>query len=300
MAHIDQLENYFASTGRSGGRIGSEVETFFVCDDGNAITREQSQSVFERLASDYDWKIASERGEMITSVWKGGNRILYELGYPNFELAVSPLERSEIVGHTRALLDDLYRAAESEGAYPNFSPLYHGNGKYLAIPDERDATWLRLDGKEALSPLACISAVQYTVDVDYASAVDKLDSLWMRSTDFLKSYPQDKVWKQYIAASKAGYLPDRYGGDHSPIDTMYRYCANLAKHDVVQGETLVPFGQARLDSNDAIALHIRSVWWYFRLRRYSERLCIEVRPLPRRRDDLLQEQLEFVLEAMEG
>ncbi len=300
MAHVNQLENYFAAARSRGGRIGTEIETFFASDSGEAITIECSQSIFERLVNQYGWHVSQKRDQLITSVSKGGSKVFYELGYPNLELAVCPQEKGALIPHARSLLEELYRSAESEFAYPLFAPLYHGKGSYLALPDERDATWLKLDGEQALSPLACISAVQFTIDLDGESAIQKLNNLDMRSNEFLATYPQDEIWKRYIATSKANYRTDRYGGYGAGVETLYQYCTELSKHDVVCEGKLVPFADATLENNEAITLHIRSVWWYFRLRRYGDRLCVEVRPIARRRDEQLQEQLDHVLDVLEG
>ena len=47
-----------------------------------------------------------------------------------------------------------------------------------------------------------------------------------------------------------------------------------------------------------IPLFIRSVWWYFRLRRYGTQLCIEIRPFARCEDDDFVHQLSFVLDTL--
>lgn len=299
MAHVDQLANYFGNTrGKSPADqlIGAEIETFFADRDGAAISIETSQSIMRDLAAG-TWNIADRKGEMITVLHRDGSRILYELGYPNLELAVRPERRSQIIADTRQLLGELYGAAERYGASPVFAPMFTSEKSYLAVPDDRDATWLRLDGKKALSPLACISAVQFTIDVDVESATEALNKLNAVRDRFLADYPQDKVWVEYVQTSPAGYLGDRYGGPDT-FDSLGHYCLQLSRHAVVQGSTLVPFEQADLNTNRAIELFIRSVWWYFRLRRYGANLCIEVRPLPRRHDEKLDDQLSQVLDTV--
>lgn len=299
MAHVDQLMNYFGNTRAKPARdrwIGSEVETFFIADDGRAITIEQSQHILRHLAGN-GWVVEKKKADMLTEVSKGTSRILYELGYPNLELSVCPHERNRIIGHTKSLLDELYRAAEAHGAHPHFAPIFAGNGDYLAIPDERDAAWLTLDGRKALSPLARTSAVQFTLDVSPDDSIEKLKKLLARRKDFLDAYPQDAVWRRYIASSRACYLPDRYGGPDD-FASLAEYCEKLCGHDVVRGTGLVPFRDADLSGNEDISLFIRSIWWYFRLRKYGRNLCIEVRPIPRRRDELLDEQLDMVLDIV--
>jgi hypothetical protein len=301
MAHVDQLMNYFGNCGaklNGKPRVGSEIETFFVCDDGSAITLAQSQAILKRLVRGRGWVVAGRKGDMITEVRHGTSRVLYELGYPNIELCVAPHDITDIVERSRSLLEDLYRSAEECDAYPSFAPMFIGNGDCLALPDDRDATWLQLDGEKALSPLARISAVQYTLDVEHDDAVRKLNALNAARGQFLRSYPQDSVWRAYIKDSDACYKEDRYGGP-TEFRSLLHYCEELAMHQVVCGPQLVPFDKAELGTNESIALFIRSVWWYFRLRRYGQKLCIEVRPLPRRRDEKLQEQLDFVIGLMD-
>jgi cytidylate kinase len=68
----------------------------------------------------------------------------------------------------------------------------------------------------------------------------------------------------------------------------------LAKHDVVVDGKLVPFTEAKQD----IDLFLRSIWWNFRLRRYNNRLCIEIRTLARRTDKDGQRDLDMVLSIL--
>lgn len=109
---------------------------------------------------------------------------------------------------------------------------------------------------------------------------------------FMVDYPQDAVWKRYIADSSAGYRSDRYGGPLT-FESLEDYCLALTRHDVVQGVRLVQFSNvSELD----VSLYIRSIWWYFTLKRYGNALCIEVRPMARRVDEQFQAQLEKVLQ----
>lgn len=296
MAHRDQLMKYFGRASAFGDRIGSEIETFFVNDDGNAITIEQSQRIFQELVS-RRWKATAHKGNRVTEVRRDGCKALYELGFPNIELAVAPCERREIVTRTRQRLEELYGAAERCGAFPMFAPIFVGNGNYLVLPDDRDETWQAVDGVKALKPLARISAVQFTIDVPFNKAIEMLNRLHIGRGSFLAKYPQDKVWRTYIRVSKAGYKQDRYGGP-AEFNDLDHYCAELSRHEVVGDTRLIPFEIANLDSDEKVSLFVRSVWWYFRLRRYGRQLCIEVRPIPRRRDELLRHQLAEVLDIM--
>ena len=86
----------------------------------------------------------------------------------------------------------------------------------------------------------------------------------------------------------------RYGGPLLFAD-RHNYCLELSKNDVIQKGRLVPYDLVKdLD----IPLYLRSIWWYFRLKRYGNRLCIEVRPLARQSDELLASQLRLTLDAM--
>ena len=53
-------------------------------------------------------------------------------------------------------------------------------------------------------------------------------------------------------------------------------------------------GNRLVDQEEAgdydIPLFIRSVWWHFRLKRYGNRLCLEIRPFARRSDEHIREQ----------
>jgi hypothetical protein len=195
------------------------------------------------------------------------------------------------MGMVGECLDQLYGAARFCGAEPYFAPVLETEEDLLVIPDERDATWLKLDSREALLPLARISAVHFTISVAPGDVVRVLNGLAARTDSFLADFPQDAIWRSYIAESAAGYRPDRYGG---PLffKSLRDYCWALTRHDVVDGVRLVPFSAA---ANLSFSLFLRSVWWYFRLKRYGNALCLEVRPIPRRTDAEIKHQLDKVL-----
>ncbi|PJA94336.1 MAG: hypothetical protein CO133_00115, partial [Candidatus Komeilibacteria bacterium CG_4_9_14_3_um_filter_37_5] len=155
------------------------------------------------------------------------------------------------------------------------------------IPDERDAIWLELDGRTALAPLARIASVQFTISVSPNNAINILNKLSSCLDIFLQDYPQDQVWKRYIRDSAAKYRSDRYGGPLA-FSSLGDYCCSLIQHDVVQGSHLVPFAKV---SHIDIPLYLRSIWWYFRLKRYGNSLCIEVRPMARKEDKEILRQL---------
>lgn len=292
---MEKLVKYFTENAVScalGESIGIEVETQFFDSDGEPISVETSQSIIRELVSKHDWVVAKTKGQLITEIESpDGDRILYELGRHNIELSTAPLPQDQLIGRARNQLGLLYAVAARFGSTPSFEPVFETNENLLVIPDERDAIWLKLDGRDALNLLARCSAVQFTIDVAPEKAIQCLNKLGASINRFLHDYPQDLLWRRYIAESKAGYDPLRYGG---PL--MFRdlkdYCLQLMKQKVVVGPKLAPFNEVQ---NLDISLFLRSVWWYFRLKRYGIKLCIEVRPLARRNDEALEAQLQLVM-----
>lgn len=291
-----RLEAYFnVGSQPTGSRpIGMEVETSFLDEKGNPITIEQSQRIFKTLLN-AGWTLTQTKGNLVSVIENGrGDKFLYEVGRQNLELSTAAKGIQAIVPHCRSILEELYAAAKKHGAYPSFEPIIDTDEDLLIIPDERDAIWDQLDGREALKLIALMSAVQFTIEVPADKAIGCLNSLGKSISSYLASYPQDALWRKYITTSNANYRADRYGGPLE-FDSLSDYCQQLAKHHVVQGPQLVPYASvADLD----IPLYLRSIWWYFRLRRYGDRLCIEVRPLSRRKDTHLQGQLNFVLSTL--
>lgn len=275
--------------------IGMEIETPFVDREGYPITVSQSQQLLRRFSERRGWRIHKQKGELVTEIIDHqGNKILYELGRQNIELATAPYSVSRIVSAARGILEELYQTGEDISTLPFFVPILKTDEDLLVIPDERDAIWLELDGRPALELLARTSAVQFTVAVSPREAIRYLNLLGKYIGFFLKKYPQEALWRQYIKESKASYHSLRYGG---PLffRNLKDYCARLIEHDVVVGPKLVPYGGvAELD----IQMFLRSIWWYFRLKRYGSTLCLEVRPLPRTSDEKLQGQLDFVLDIL--
>ncbi len=290
-----RLLDYFSKgiTSQTLQTVGMEVETQFVTATGEPISVETSQAILRRLVEKLrGWKISKTKGQLITELIGDTGAVLsYELGRHNIELSSAPLPISDIPSLPQIALWNLYYYAAEFGAYPYFAPLLPGSEDLLVIPDERDANWLTLDGREALAPLARTSSVQFTISVSSVDAISILNGLGSNLDKFLQNYPQDLVWKQYIADSKANYRSDRYGG---PLifANLDNYCELLGRHSVIQGTQLVPLSQAKsLD----IPLYLRSVWWHFRLKRYGNSLCIEVRPLPRLDDKHFEDQFKQVV-----
>lgn len=274
--------------------IGAEIETQFVDMDDSPISVATSQQILNHLISG-GWEAVSENNGLITGLSdKSNNRIFYELGRHNIEIATAESVSGKVVAVARGCLDQLYRAADLVGAHPYFGSILNGEEDLLVIPDERDAIWLELDGRSALAPLARTSSVQFTFSVSLQDVVFILNKLGQQITLFMDDFPQDRVWKRYIEESRANYRSDRYGGPLH-FESLDEYCRLLTLNDVVRNSTLVPF----LDiQNLDIPLFIRSVWWHFRLKRYGSSLCIEVRPMARKDDESLRQQLEMVLDIV--
>lgn len=294
VAELQRLIEYFSgASGTTAGNVGAEVETQFLDGNGDPVTLDVSRRIMGSLIGN-EWQVGAFQNDFPSVlVDDHGNRLLHELGRHNIELATAPFATDDILAETRACLAQLYAAAEAQGAQPYFNSILPGDEDLIVLTDERDTEWRRLDGPDALAPLARISSVQFTVSVSLDDATTVLNRLGARMEEFLADFPQDRVWKEYIANSHAGYRPDRYGG---PLhyDSIEDYVAKLTRQAVVQDGKLVPVEQV---SDLDIPLYLRSVWQHFRLRRYGDTLCIEVRPLARREDTHLQTQLERVLAA---
>lgn len=295
---MQRLISYFTDgiTSRTLQTIGAEVETQFVDKDRKAIHIQTSQQMLDYLVES-GWKVDCRKGNLITAlVDRDGNKIFYELGRHNIEVSTAASTPNHVLDVTRKCLAKLYEAVCIFGAEPYFAPILQSDEDLLVIPDERDATWLELDGRDALAPLAHTSSVQFTISVAVEEAVKILNSFGERINLFLADFPQDAVWKRYIADSLAEYLPDRYGGPLM-FESLDDYCRALTWHDVTQNGRFVSFPNA---SNLDISLYLRSIWWHFRLKRYGNALCIEVRPMARRQDEYFQHQLDKVLEIVCG
>lgn len=295
---VNRLVDYFSGcvdVDVFGESVGMEVETHFVDKMERPITVDRSQSLFRRLTERFNWRIINNKGGLITEIRdKDGNKILYELGRQNIEVATAVKSTARVVSAARKILEELYLVGETLDVYPCFWPVLETEEDLLIIPDERDAVWLELDGRFALELLARCAAVQFTIAVSPREATRCLKRLARSVGLFLEDYPQEIMWKHYIKESKASYDPLRYGGPlffQDPED----YCRRLTEHRIVVGSRLVPHQEC---TNLDISLFLRSVWWYFRLKKYGDQLCVEVRPLTRRSDDKLQEQLEMTLDIM--
>src|SRR3989344_5867235 len=191
--------------------------------------------ILRTMCEKHDWYVRQFKGNLISEIGDGvGNKILYELGRQNLELASKPDNRKLTLSFMSRALETLHRAAYKHEAFPFFGPVLDTQEDLLVIPDERDAIWLELDGREALELLAKISAIQFTVSAPLGSAISCLNMLGENIGKFLKYYPQEEYWRRYIKDSKANYHPMRYGGSLF-FESIEDYCQKLMKHDVVVG-----------------------------------------------------------------
>jgi len=296
----DGIEEYpFADT------VGMEVETMFVDRTGQPMSLECSQRLIAAFQKNIGWRVAATRGNLVVEIRSpdGKDKLLYELGRHNIEISTGPRRLSDRISGSpipvmKEYLSRLYEIGKMLGLSPLFLPVLFPETEenLLVIPDERDAVWLELDGRKALELLTRCSSVQFTIDVPPDQAICCLNRLGRQIGWFLQLYPQEELWRRYIHESKARYHPQRYGGPLFFRD-FTDYCRKLSIHDIVIGTRLVPIAATE---NLDIPLYLRSVWWYFRLRRYGKRLCIEVRPLPRMRDSRFASTMEITLLIMES
>lgn len=290
---VQKLIDYFTDgiKSRTIETVGAEVETQFLNENNEPISVQTSQQMLSHLAES-GWSVMCRKGCLTTTLAdKYGNKIFYELGRHNIEVATAISKPESVVGIAQRCLDQVYKAGSVAGAHPYFSPILDGDEDLLVIPDERDAIWLELDGRAALAPLARTSSVQFTISVSLPEVVSILNKLGRQIDVFMEDFPQDRVWKKYIADSSAGYRSNRYGGPLS-FESLDDYCMALVRHDVVRGTRLTPFSSV---PDVDIPLYLRSIWWHFRLKRYNNALCIEARPMARRQDWQFSRQLEKVL-----
>jgi len=281
----------------TGGKIGCEVETIFTDHNGSPLNDQAVTAFFDRAVGKHGCMVAStyrvHGREYVDSIRdRYGSIISKEIGACNIEVATVPLRRADVVDRVRSSLDDLCCVL----GYPRYGgPILHSADSLLPLePSPREMEFLALDGHEVTNMMAGTSSVQFTVDVSPEDAVVCLSNLATQLPLFLREYPQDASWKRYVLESKAGYRADRYGGP-LVFTSLMDYCKHLAEHKVISGGRLAEEGEVR-----SVDLHqfIKSVWWYFRLKRYGETLCVEIRPQARGPDDAIPSQLDLALSAM--
>ncbi len=289
-----KLEKFFleSTINKNNMTIGAEVETQFVQKDERPATLEQTQETLKELVNN-GWSAIETKGDLVTEVINDqGIRIFYELGRHNLEVATQPQMNGYIVQHVRSALDELYLCAEKSCIYPWYKSILDSSDDVLVVPDERDQTWINLDGREALNMLAYISSVQFTFSVPLDNAITVVNRLNDSRKKFIDDFPQNETWFNYIRESHADYDTLWYGGPES-FNDLSDYCKMLVSHDVVENSSLVPFDMVKAID---IPLFLRSIWWHFRVKKYDGIICIEVRPLSRHTDNEIQKQLEMVLD----
>ena len=251
---------------KSGAVVGIEIETQFSDADGNPI----STDVTDR----------------ILAATIGGCSVKLELGRQNIELSVKP-DTSFIRAYDKAkyCLDKLYRLARSFGCYARLepSPFTFWPKPLLYVQEERDQTWVDLDGERALEHLCRCSSVQFTIDVNPKDAIRWINRLWEAKLHEADYQVNDILWKSYIAESRFGYRIDRYGGP-SGFDDVDDYVSRLEEHPRLMG------------GNEDMFL--RSVWWHYRLRRYGNSMALEIRPMARRYDEDIREKWKLIADIL--
>lgn len=250
------LSDYFmCGTGetKSGGRVGIEIETQF---------------------STLDYcPISTDVTDQLLKINVRGHRPKLELGRQNIELSIRPQPSFQDLDHIAWLSTDMfYYEAQGFGAYPCFgpTPFIDYPEPLLYVQEERDTTWVELDGAVALENLCRCSSIQFSVDVNPDDAINWINLLWDAKLHEVDYAGNDMLWKRYIEESYFGYRPDRYGGP-AGFEDIGDYVARLGDHAAVMPG----------DEN----MFLRSVWWHYRLRRYCNSLVLEIRPMARRSDD---------------
>jgi hypothetical protein len=297
---VHQLIDHFTQgLGACAGKTGVEVETLFIDESIRPINFAQSQSMF-RWLTQHNWNEAAKKGSIITELTNHrGDKVLYELGECNIELSIAPASETKIVQHVREGLKELYQAGLPFSAHPLWCGKIDSDDRVrLVVPDERDSIWVKIDGMRELNKLCTIAATHITVDVPADRVVEYLNRLGAKTPELMEEFgANDRVWREYVSMSPAGYRDHRYGctwnwGPYPAIESIEDYCRRLVEHDIVTGTGLKPHTEVEdLD----ITLFLRSVWWWFRLRRYGDQLCIETRPFPRSSDADIERHLRWVL-----
>lgn len=265
------------------GAVGMEIETDFTFADGTPITETVSQCILNSTAgkpNDCTLKL--------------------ELGRQKIEINIAPqLTFKMLWPRVQNGLSWLYGIAKQYNAKPCFQPEFIWSGGLLYVQEERDALWLQLDGRNALEHLCRCSSVQFTVDVNPQDAIRVLNALLGYPPLRAEYDLNELLWRRYMTESKANYLPHRYGGPAS-FKSIDDYVNKLVEHDVVMHKgkpvRLRPKEVPDLDIN----LYLRSIWWHYRLRRYGNALCIELRTFPRQNDEIIPRVCERVFRTIQN
>ncbi len=275
-------------------RVGVEVETLYTQANQPeaAISREVSQRLMRQLTHE-GWRVAEERGGLVTALARGSHRLFYELGWNNFELVnapapVSSFEADALLDLTQSL-EQVETAAKRLGAQPVRGPRANAEtvANTLVLPDARDRIWLALDGS-CLMVLGHVASVHYSVDLTSLEEglvfIQRLQRLFEA-----QRWPSPRtadLWQRYISEAHAGYEPDRYG---PAPESLVGYLTRLAKirpvmrrHDghVAPTSRVGPLPIEQWNRED-FDLFCRSVWWHCRLRVRGANLVLEIRAVPR-------------------
>ena len=281
---MQRFLNYFTQGTQdtvTAGKIGIEIETDFTFADGTPITETVSQHI-----------LRSTFGKPHDSTLK------LELGRQKIEINIEPQVTFKMLWErTQCGLKWLYTTAAEYGAQPVFQPIFSWPDPLLYVQEERDEIWVQLDGRSALEHLCRCSAVQFTIDVNPKDAIPFINALH-RSTLVSNGFKaNDKKWQQYMADTTAKYAPLRYGGPKSFL-SLEDYVTKLTEHKVVMHKSQ-PVYMRPEDVNDLnIDLYLRSIWWHYRLRRYGNSLCLEIRPFPRLRDEDIPQMWQTVADIL--
>jgi len=257
----------------TGGKAGMEIETDFFL-----------KHTYQPIPEEVTKQILQDKADIPKDI-----TVKLELAQQKIEINVSPKNNVfEVVQAGLHGLHWLYNIAAKYGAYPRFEPEVIWPDHLLWIQEERDKLWVEIDGRLPLEHLYRCSSVQFTIDVNPLEAIPIINELHKAKLHRLDYAANDRLWKRYIQESKAKYDPERYGGP-SHFNGIEDYVKKLTKHPVMMHNghptKLNPLEVSNLDIN----LYLRSVWWHYRLRRYGNSLCVEIRPFSRRKDfDLYQ------------
>lgn len=286
---MQNLVRYFtegtAST-TTWAAIGAEIETHFVDDRGTPISAETSAKLQAANTSDLPWGLTIDLGRQL------------------FELQIAPCtSAAKLVETTQSALDWLYTIAAPQGAFPLHAPILEWEGPLLWEPNTqgdanavRDSAFIQLDGRPALELLCRAASVQFTFDVNPSDAVLLLNALATAKLH-KRDYPNDQMWRDYITLSRAGYTAERYGGPKK-FNSIKDYAIYIARQPIIMqnGQICRPtraIGELG-DSHQALNNALRNVWNFYRLRRYGNKLTIEVRPFSRRGDDKIAVDLALL------
>jgi hypothetical protein len=216
-----------------------------------------------------------------------GLGITTEIGRQTIELALPPVAPAQLGPLIEYSLNWLDHAAMAHGAVVLGHPEFYWPSPLLDVSsDPRDQLWRDIDGPDALEWLCRIASVQYNVSVNPRDAIRIINLLLSQGIHQIDYEVNDRFWKSYIRDSRADYRADRYGGPVQ-FEDLADYVHQLEQHHVVMHEGqkvwLLPGQLPHFD----VELHLRSIWWHIRLRRFADKLVMEIRPRSRRSDEAI-------------